>query len=348
MNSTRASAKVVFWLSLLTVLLVMVACSTAQAPGSGASSKAAPADSGYPKQPVELSVSGGAGGGLDQFVRGIEEALTKDKLFPGTLTIKYYDGGGGNVGMSALNEQRGKGYMMMVNTNRVFLQNMLGRTPLGLKDFTPLARLATDYIAIAVRKDSPYKTAKELLDALKKDPKAIPIAHGSGPNNDQLNILRPAMAFGIDAAKLNLVNFESGGDVMTALLGGHVGAISTGSSELMAQMKTGDIRVLAISAPKRLTDARSEIPTWKEMGVDVTIYHWRGVFGPGDMPKDAYDYWTTTFSKMAKGPAWQEVLKRYAWDDATLIGDDFRKGLEQEEAATDAALRPLGLLPDKK
>lgn len=343
----------VFLVLVVALVALSVACSTSSpAPASGASSaatKAPAASSGYPSKPVELGVAAAAGGGLDLVARGIEEALTKEKMFPGTLTVNYYDGGGGNVGMSRLSEAKGTGYSQMVNSNRVFLQNMTGRSPLGTKDFTPLARLSTDYLVLIVKKDSPFKTAEELLDTLKKDPKAFPIGHGSGPNNDQLIILRAAKAYGVDIAKLNLVAFAAGGDVMTNLLGGHVAAASTGCSETIAQIKSGDVRALAISAPTRLPDAdRKDIPTWKEQGVDAVLYHWRGVFGPKDMPKDAYDYWTTTYTKMTKTATWQEVLKRNTFEDALLVGEDFRKDMEAEEKAAVEVLEPLGVLPQKK
>ena len=87
--------------------------------------------------------------------------------------------------------------------------------------------------------DSPHKSAKDILAKLKGDPGAITFGVGTVPSNDQMNILRAAMAQGIDPKLVKIVSFKAGGDLMIQLLGGHVPVISTGLSEAMEQELQG-------------------------------------------------------------------------------------------------------------
>ncbi len=340
------SRRILVYLGLVVALAgLTMACSSTAPASSGGTGAQAPAASNYPTKPVEIMVTGAAGGGFDQRARGVEQALTKEMLFSGTLTVNYYDGGAGVVGMSKLAEQKGSGYALAINSNRVYLQKLLGRTELGVADCTPIARLASDFEVIAVKKDSPYKTVKDVFDALKKDPKSVSIANGLAPNDDQMMVLRSAKLLGIDITKLNMVSFSAGGAVMTNLLGGHVDAAATGMSEALPQAKSGDVRILGISAPQRLTGDLKDVPTLKEQGIDVVLYHWRGIYGAPGMAADAKSYWLDTFKKMNSTATWKSVLDQYGWSDSLLLGDDFTKDLTEEEKITKDLLGPLGILP---
>lgn len=307
-----------------------------------------PVDAGtYPDKPFALDNSGNPGGGLDLFNRTVEEALRKENLFKGTMTITSYGGGGGNIGMSHLAEQKGSGYILMSNTNRVYLNPMMGTTKLTLDDFTPIARLMTDYMIIAVRKDSPFKTGKDLMEALKKDPRSVSIGVGSAPpSNDHLNVIYAAKAAGVDVTKLNIVTFKAGGDLNAQLLGGHVGAGSTTVAESLPQYRSGDIRFLAISAPER-SKFVPDVPTWKELGYAAEVKHWRAFFGPKDMPEVAKKYWIDTFTKMSKTDTWKQLLEKNGWEYEFSVGDDLMKALRAEAKQAEDVLGPLGILPKK-
>ncbi|GEM_PF-44134 len=302
----------------------------------------------YPDKPFALDNSGNAGGGLDLFNRTVEEALRKENLFKGTMTVTSYGGGGGNTGMSFLNEQKGSGYIMMSNTNRVYLNPMMGTTKLTLDDFVPVARLMTDYMIVAVRKDSPFKTGKDLMDALVKDPRAVTLGVGSAPpSNDHLNLIYAAKAAGVNVSRLNIVTFSAGGDLNAQLLGGHVGAGSTTVAESLPQYKSGDIRFLAISAPER-SKFVPDVPTWKELGYQAEVKHWRAFWGPKDMPEVARKYWIDTFTKMVKTDTWKQLLERNGWEYEFAAGDDLAKAMKEEAKLAEDVLGPLGILPPKK
>ncbi len=157
----------------------------------------------------------------------------------------------------------------------------------------------TDYGAIIVRADSPYKSLKDVMTALKADPtKVVFGAGGSVGSQDWMKSALVARAAGIDPKNMRYVAFEGGGEAMTALQGGHVQIYSGDASEMAAQMKGGRVRVLGILADERLPGVLSDIPTAKEQGYDVEWSIIRGFYvGPKVSDAD-YQWWVGTFDKM--------------------------------------------------
>lgn len=298
---------------------------------------------GYPEKNVELVVAGSAGGGLDTVGRALDGALRDTRLFDQNFVIKNTGGAGGNIAKSYIHQKKGDPYYIYVESNRIYVNRIVGTTQLTHRDVTPLGRLITEYLVWVVRADSPFKSAKEVLDKLKADPGSVVFGVGTVPSNDQMNILRPALAYGIDPKKIKIVPFKSGGDLMIQLLGGHVPVISTGLSEAMEQVKAGKARLLAVSAPMPLAGENAQVPTWRSIGVDVSILHWRGLFAPPGIPAEAVSYWDATLAKMVKTPEWQKVLDKYGWFDAYAGSAQFQKDLDQEFQVASDLLKQLGM-----
>ncbi|MFZ5825865.1 MAG: Bug family tripartite tricarboxylate transporter substrate binding protein [Bacillota bacterium] len=291
---------------------------------------------GYPAKPIELIAAGSPGGGLDTGARMLEDVNKQEKLGP-TFLIANQGGGGGNVARAQLVEKKGNDYVMVYESNRVWLNNLMGTTEHSIEQTTPIARLTTEYIAWAVKVDSPFKSAKDVIEAAKKNPSGIRFGVGTIPSNDQFNILRPLQAQGVNIDQVKITAFRSGGDLMTNLLGGHVDVISSGLSEMMEQAKAGKVRVLAVSAPKRVAGDAKDVPTWKEQGIDVEIAHWRGVFGPPGMSEEAVKYWDNYFAKAVKTKTWKAWLTKLGQEDAYMNSKAFRESLLKERETN----RPL-------
>ncbi len=298
---------------------------------------------GFPERPVEMVVAGSAGGGLDLTGRALETALREAKLFPQNFVIKNVGGAGGNVARTQVNQKKGDSHMLYVESNRIYVNRIVGTTQLTHKDVTPIGRLITEYVAWVVRADSPYKSPKDVFDALKKNPEAVTFGVGTVPSNDQMNILRPVMASGIDPKKIKVVSFKSGGDLMIQLLGGHIPVISTGLSEAIEQVKAGKVRVIAVSSPNTLPGDLAKVPTWRSMGIDVAILHWRGVFAPPGIPKEVVAYWDKALGQMVKTDAWKQQLEKHGWFDAYADSATFRKDLDAEEKIYTEILTDLGM-----
>lgn len=301
----------------------------------------------YPSEAIEFVTAGDPGGGLDIFARQIKQSLEQEDLLKAQLDITNLGGGGGNAAMAIGRQRSGTNSTLIGNSNRVYLNPLMGTTDLTIgEDFVPIAQLMTEYVVLAVRADSPYQTAEDLTNALVDDPRSASLGVGTVPSDDQLHLLRLAGEIGVEPGELNIVAFSAGGDLMTQLVGGQVDAVSTGLSEALPQYEAGEIRLLAISAPERVAGPAAEVPTWKEMDIDLVVDHWRGVFGPADMSDEAVSYWEDAFAEMVKTDAWAQVLERNQWTSLYRDGEEFGTVLEDEASTAEDLLREVGLVEE--
>lgn len=305
------------------------------------------AQQAYPTKPVQLAASGGPGSSTDLLARSIDQALTIEKMIDKPFMILNKVGGGGNVSTAYLVEQKGNGYTLVLNSNRVILNELVGTIEYGLKDVTPVIRVKSEYPVWAVRADSKYKSASEILAELKKDPKSVTFGLTSIVSNSHFNILQPAKQYGIDYTKITVVALPAGGEILTQLLGGHIPIISTTLAEISSQVDAGKIRILAVASESKL-ERLPNSPTWRDLGLDVVIPHWTGIFGPPEMPKVSYDYWNKKFAEMVKTKTWKDILNKYDMYDAFLPGDKFKKQLEIDTVTYTEMLNALGMLKKKK
>jgi putative tricarboxylic transport membrane protein len=302
-----------------------------------------PADS-YPSKRVELVVAGGAGGGLDLVGRALEQALRDTKTVAQPIVIVNMAGGAGNTAKTYIQRHRGDPYYLYLDTNRVYLNKLAGTIPVGDEAVTPVVRVMTEYLVWVVRADSPFKTAKDLLAKLKADPTSVTFAISSIPSNDQINIVAPAIASGVDAKRMRIVPFSSA--LNTQLLGGHVGALSTPISEIAPLVRSGQVRALSVSSPERLGGEWANVPTWRSMGIDLAVLHWRGLFAPPDMPADALKFWEDGMARLSKSEPWRKVMETHGWYDAYAPSATFRKDMEREIALYTKIMAELGLLKE--
>jgi len=305
---------------------------------------AQPKDAWAPDATIEFVAPAGPGGGWDSTARAMQRTLTEEKLVPKNIIVSNKPGGGGATGWTYLKGKEGNANFLAMNSSLVLLNNLLGSSKLTYNDFTPLAMLTTEWISVAVKADAPYKTGKELLDALRKDPGALTI--GVGPslgNNDHLSFIRIAQKFGVDVSKLKWVVFEgAGGDVVMNLLGGHVGLVTTALSETLTQHKAGKIRILGITAEKRV-DVLPDVPTWKEQGVDMVFPHWRGVMGPPGMTPAQIKYWDNVLGQMVQKASFKKTIENLNGQVYYKDSAAFKTFLDEQNAALGPLIDQLGL-----
>ncbi len=297
-----------------------------------------------PDTTIEIIAPAGPGGGWDLTARAIQRTASEDKVVAKNIIVSNKPGGGGAVGWTYLKGKEGNAHFLAVNSSLVLLNNLLGSSQLTYKDFTPLAMLTTEWISVAVKADSPYKTGKDLLDALRKDPGVVTI--GVGPslgNNDHLSFIRIAQKFGVDVSKLKWVVFEgAGGDVVMNLLGGHVGFVTTALSETITQHKAGKIRILGVTADRRV-DVLPDVPTWKEQGVDMVFPHWRGIMGPPGMTPAQIKSWDDALASIVSKPSFKKTIESLNGQVYYKNSAEFKAFLDEQNAALGPLIEQLGL-----
>eukprot|EP01036_Dinobryon_divergens_P055035 gene55035-73519_t len=210
-----------------------------------------------------------------------------------------------------------------------------------MTDLTPIARLTGEALALVVPAASPFKALGDLMTAFKADPGKVSIAGGSAGGSDHILAGLMAKASGIEAKRVAYVAFAGGGPAQAALLGSQVSAGISGYGEFSEQVKAGKLRAIALSSDKRLPGI--DVPTFKEQGVDVELFNWRGVFGaPGITPAQQAAL-IATFDKMVAGPAWKAELAKKDWTGVYLSGAAYGDFLTAEIERITGILKDLGL-----
>ncbi|WP_411842721.1 tripartite tricarboxylate transporter substrate binding protein [Salinicoccus sp. HZC-1] len=313
----------------LSVLLVLSACS------NGSS------EAEYPDKDVELVAPATPGGGWDTTARAIQNVLDEEGIVEQNINVVNKPGGGGEVGWQYLKGQ--DSHSLAINSSLVIANNLLGQSDLTYEEFTPLAVLATEWISVAVPSESDIEDGIDMLDKLKEDPKSLKIAVGPAlGNNDHLSFVRVAEEYGVDVSQLEFMIYESGGDVLTALLGGHVDVATLSISESLDQHLSGNIDIIATTADAPIPEDES-IESWQDQGIDFTFPHWRGIMGPPDMTEEEIAYWDETFSQMVETEGWQQVLDNNGWEDYYMNSEETTKFLEEQNEMYDDLMKKAGL-----
>ncbi|HEU5037750.1 MAG TPA: tripartite tricarboxylate transporter substrate-binding protein [Nocardioides sp.] len=313
------------------------------ATGCAGDSAASGDGSDFPSRTLTIIAAGDPGGGLDQAARQLQAAMESAGVDQ-RMTIENNGGGGGNPARAEVLKRPNDGSTVVAESNRVFLNPILGTTDMTVDDFTPLAQLSNDYLVWAVKADSPYESAEQVLDKIGQDPSSVTFGVGTVPSDDQINILKAAKESGVeDLGDLNIVAFQSGGDLNTELLGGHVEVVSTGFSEAASLAESGKIRLLSISAPEEQPGAAEGVPTWKDLGLDFTVDHWRGIFGPADMPGYAVTWWQDNIEKATKTDEWQKQMDNANLTSDFLPSDEFTQRVKEQADEYESLLQEVGL-----
>jgi putative tricarboxylic transport membrane protein len=262
-----------------------------------------------PTKSIEIVIGTSPGGPQDRMGRAIQRIAQDRKLLEVPLTVVNRPGGGGGVGMAYLNTHPADAHYVAVNSITTLTNHITGKTPYGPADFTPLAVMGVEYVGVYVRAESPIRNATELVDRLRKDPSAISVGVGTAlGNSTHLSFALAMRAAGVDIRKMRTVVFNSGGESMSALLGGHIDAAASAPSAMLSQLRAGKLKLLAIGAPARLSGELSAVPTWTDSGIPSSFELWRGIAGPRNLNGSQIAFWDRMLGSVAASNEWKQEL----------------------------------------
>lgn len=294
---------------------------------------------------LELKIMAPAapGGGWDGTARSMQQALTASGVAK-SVQVANVPGAGGTIGLAQLiNSGKGDGSQLMVNGFVMVGAILLNKSPVNLGQVTPIARLTAEALVVVVPENSPIKTAKDLADRVKADPAKVTWAGGSAGGADHILAALFAGTVGADASKINYIPFSGGGEALAAMLGGRVTAGVSGYGEFEGQIKAGKLRVIGVTASKRLANA-PDAPTFKEQGVDLELLNWRSVVAPPGITAEQRKTLGDAMDKMVKSKEWAEILKARGWDDAYLASAEFETFLKAENTRVEKVMKDVGLV----
>jgi putative tricarboxylic transport membrane protein len=288
---------------------------------------------------LKMMIPANPGGGWDQTGRNLAAAMQSAKLVSG-VQFDNKGGAAGTIGLAQfVNSAKGDPNAVMIGGMVMVGGIILNKSAVNLSQVTPIARLTSEWEVIVVPANSPHKTMGDLVSAFKADPGKVSWGGGSAGGTDHILIGLIAKEVGVQPAKVNYVPFKGGGEAIAAILGGHVTAGVSGLGEFAEQIKSGKMRALAQSSPKKLEG----IPALKEQGINVELGNWRGIFGGPGLNPQQRDALVKLVQSATQTPAWKATLEKLGWEPWFLGGDAYAKFLKQDEQRIAGIIESLGL-----
>lgn len=315
---------------LTTTLCLMALC------GLALPEKAAAAEA-YPKNPIRIIVPFAPGDSIDNTARVMAERMRKELKVP--VIVQNIAGGGGSQGIAETAKAPADGYtLVMVSTGALTAGPLISDSGFEPDDFTPLALLVENPLAVAVPTDSPYKTMKELVDAAKT--KKLSYATPSPTTKQRICMTQFAKEHGFE---LTHISGQGGTGAALKALSGEVDFVFTAAPVFVPMVKGGKLRVLAMGADERvpyLPDA----PTFKELGYETPDRLWFGLLVRAGTPDEVIKRLQGAIKDAAAQPETKALYARLNFTDAYLDGPEFQKVIDANISNHKVILNDLGLL----
>jgi putative tricarboxylic transport membrane protein len=292
---------------------------------------------------LKMMIPANPGGGWDGTGRALGKALIDSKLVE---SVQYENKGGaaGVIGLAQfVNSAKGDPNALMV-MGAVMLGGIItGKPAVTLDKATPIARLTSEYNVFVVPADSPFKTMKDVVAQMQKDPGSVKWGGGSRGSTEHICASMLATKVNVDPKKVNYVAFRGGGEAIAAIVGGNVSVGGSGYSEFAEYIASGKMRPIGVTSEKRLP-AIPNVPTMREQGYDVVLGNWRGVYaGPGISPEQRAAL-TDLMVKVSKSKSWAEALEKNGWTPALLTGKAFDDFVDNDFASLRGIMHLSGML----
>jgi putative tricarboxylic transport membrane protein len=331
--------KKVMAVSLVVALgLSLAGCGQSQPAATGGQKEAAKKIE-YPTKAVTVIHGFKPGGGSDQLSQMVQPFLEKDLKVQ--FANVYKTGADGAIAWKEIaHSTKPDGYTLSTLLTKTILNSLINKEAgYTMADFKPIAQVVWDPGILVVAPDSPYKTAQELIDYAKKNPGKLKMTNSGTGGDDWYTAV---MIEKLSGAKMNHIPFEGDAPAWQAVAGGHADANSTNASVVTSLVKGGKLRALAVYADKRLPEF-PDVPTLKELGINLVQGSARGYLAPKDTPQEIVDILANAIEKVTKDPEFIKATKAGSLEIIFKKGDDYAKALKDEEASMKKVIDEMGL-----
>ena len=251
----------------------------------------------FPTKEVSIIIPYAPGGATDLVFRAL--ANSTQKYLGKAVVVVNRPGGGGTVGVVEAQRAKPDGYTLVTAITPLTILPHQVKTTFTYRDFEPILNVVQDPVMFQVQAQAPWKTLPDFLDYAKKNPGVITVGNSGAGGGVHLIALAFEKAAGV---KFNHIPFAGGGPSVTALLGGHINAVSVSPPEGIPQVKAGKLRIIALFSEKRMSDF-PDVPTVREQGVDFALGQWRGLAAPKGTPPEVIAILHSAFKKGMEDPA---------------------------------------------
>jgi len=301
----------------------------------------------YPSRPVTFVAPFPPGGSIELIGRPLAASLEKALKQPVLFTNRV--GAAGAVGTSYVASSEPDGYRILFNISSIVVvpeaDKIFDRKPAYTMDqLLPVARVNADANVLLVRAESPWKSLRELIDDAKRKPGQLSYSSSGVYGSTHVPAEMFTQAAGIP---MRHVPFAGGGPATNALLGGHVDIHIQNVPGSMAHIRSGKLRPLAVTSARR-ADALPDVPTMKELGVDVDYGVWHGVFVAAKTPPEVVKVIRDAIRMAVADPDFTGALQKISAAVAYLDLPEFQKFVADETRAMAAVVKRIGRVEEKK
>lgn len=297
-----------------------------------------------PEKAVELIAPSAAGGGTDKTARLIQKIWQERQLIEVPVSVMNKPGGSGALALTYLKSHTADPHFLQIVSAVLLTNHISGRSAFSYTDFTPVALLNSEYVALAVKADSPIRSLRDLAARLKQDASAASIAVGTSLGGvNHITAALVARAAGADVKKLKTVVFKSSAESAIATLGGHVDVMATSASLALPHVRSGAMRIIALSAPRRVSGALASVPTLKEEGIDAVVDNFRLMMAAAGIGPAQVAYWDDVMARLVQAEEWRKDLENNLWENTYMNSRDTRKYLDAQYLELKSALTEVGL-----
>jgi tripartite-type tricarboxylate transporter receptor subunit TctC len=295
----------------------------------------------FPKGPIELSVSFGAGSAADVTARHLSEGIAK--RLGVAVPVVNRTGGGGAVSLVHLSQQKPDGYALAWTSNQISTTYHGGQLPFDHTNFTHIAQVSLETPVIAVKADAPWKNLKEMIEYAKANPEKVRIGNSGAGSHTHFS----AVATFADAGGAKIIDVPfNAAEATVNLLGGRIEGAVQLPAAFVSHVKAGTLRIIAALGAER-DPIFPDVPTAKEQGYDVQLELWRGVSAPKGTPADVVAKLEKAISETVASPEFAEAGKTLGFRPAYLPAKDFDALVAKDDKKVAALMDKLGLKKSK-
>jgi tripartite-type tricarboxylate transporter receptor subunit TctC len=298
------------------------------------------AETNFPTKPIHMGVGFAAGGSTDILCRTISSVA--EKMLGQPIVVENKPGGGGALCLGLLATSPPDGYTLATTSDTPFTRapHMVNVKYDPMKDFTPIVRLGLQRQGVVVKSDSPFKKFQDLIEYARKNPGQL--TYGSPGPGTTPNLAMEKIALQ-EKVKFQHVPFKGDTPTMTAILGGHIMAASTGALGWMSHVKAGSLRLLLVFDPEGIEEW-PEVPTFKKLGYDFETPTAQMISAPKGVPKPIIDKLITVFSEAMMSSQYQKVAAQQELLSAKpFTGAEFQKWLQSQHDMYGKFIKEIGL-----
>ena len=310
---------------------------------------AAPAAAWEPTKPVEIVVAAGAGGASDQMARMMQAAVQKNNLMKQPMVVSLKGGASGAEALIYMKSNEADPNKVLIAYSLIYMLPLSAKIPFNWRDLTPVSVLALDQFVLWNNTTLPYKNVKEFIDAAKG---ANPPFKMGGTGSKREDHVLTAFIEKRTGAKFVYLPYTSGGEAATQLVGNHTASNVNNPSENLEVWRAGQVRALCvfdkerISYTSKVTETQSwhDIPTCKEEGLDVQYLMLRAMFLPGKVTQEQQAFYVELFQKVTQTAEYKDYMEKQALKPAFLAGKELVKFLEEDDALNSRLMKEAGFI----